>query len=106
MDITRYIKNEGEKPLDRVISDGGFCCVFRTLACVGDSLSSGELESLNEEGKKGYHDYFEYSWGQYIAREAGCKVYNFSRGGMTTMEYCESGCRRHTCYGGHQGRST
>lgn len=91
MDITRYIKNEGEKPLDRVISDGGFCCVFRTLACVGDSLSSGELESLDEEGKKGYHDYFEYSWLQFLARSAGIgKAYNFTRGGMTAKEYVET----------------
>lgn len=91
MDITRYIKNEGEKPLDRVISDGGFCCVFRTLACVGDSLSSGELESLNEEGKRGYHDYFEYSWLQFLARSAGIgKAYNFTRGGMTAKEYVET----------------
>src|SRR5699024_2230587 len=39
---------------------------------------------------KGYHDYFEYSWGQYIARAAGIKVYNFSRGGMTAQEYWDS----------------
>ena len=88
MDLTRYIKNEGEKPLDRIISDGGYCCVFRTLACVGDSLASGELESLDAEGKKGYHDYFEYSWLQFIARSAGIpKAYNFTRGGMTAKEY-------------------
>ena len=39
------------------------------------------------DGGKGYHDLFEYSWGQYIARAAGTKVYNFSRGGMTAKEY-------------------
>lgn len=91
MDITAYIKNEGEKPLDRVIRDGGYCCVFRTLACVGDSLASGELESLDAEGKKGYHDYFEYSWIQFLARSAGIgKAYNFTRGGMTAKTYLES----------------
>ena len=87
MDMTRYVKNEGEKPLDRIITDGGYCCVFRTLACVGDSLASGELESLDEKGNKGYHDYFEYSWIQFIARSAGIKAYNFTRGGMTAKEY-------------------
>lgn len=91
MDITGYIKNEGEKPLDRVIRDGGYCCVFRTLACVGDSLASGELESLDENGKKGYHDYYEYSWIQFLARSAGIgKAYNFTRGGMTAKEYVTS----------------
>ena len=40
--------------------------------------------------KQGYHDYFEYSWGQYIARAAGVEVLNFSRGGMTASEYWNS----------------
>ena len=90
MDLSRFLINEGEKPLDNIVSDGGYCSIFRTIACVGDSMSSGEFESLNEKGEKGYHDYFEYSWGQYLAREAGCKVLNFSRGGMTAIEYCQS----------------
>ena len=79
-----------EKPLDNLVSDGGFCGIMRTIACVGDSLSSGEFESFDENGVKHYHDFFDYSWGQYIARMAGCKVYNFSRGGMTAKEYMES----------------
>lgn len=89
MDI-KSLFDENEKPLDRLdVQDGGFTAIFRTIACVGDSLSSGEFESLDENGKKGYHDMFEYSWGQYIARAAGCKVYNFSRGGMTAQEYID-----------------
>lgn len=81
-----------EKPLDRLVEDGGYTGIFRTIACIGDSLSSGEFESTapDDPTKKGYHDYYEYSWGQYIARTAGCKVYNFSRGGMTAKEYCDS----------------
>lgn len=81
---------EGEKPLDRIVTDGGFCAVFRTIAVIGDSLSSGEFESKNVHGEKGYHDYFDYSWGQFIGRSCGSKVYNFSRGGMTAKEYTES----------------
>ena len=48
MNIGKYIKNHDEKPLDNIVSDGGFCSIFRTIGCVGDSLSSGEFESLNE----------------------------------------------------------
>ncbi len=77
-------------PLEEILPDGGYCGIFRTIGCIGDSLSSGEFESLDEAGNKGYHDYFDYSWGQYLARMAGCKVYNFSRGGMTAREYWES----------------
>ena len=90
MNINDLLKDENEKPLGSLKFDGGFCGIFRKIGCVGDSLSSGEMESLNEKNEKGYHDYFEYSWGQYIARNCGLTVYNFSRGGMTAEEYCES----------------
>ena len=90
MNIDEFLAKENEKPLDRIVSDGGFTSIFRTICCVGDSLSSGEFESLRADGTHGYHDMFEYSWGQYIARMCGSKAYNFSRGGMTAKEYCES----------------
>ena len=81
---------ESEKPLDNLPADGGYTGIFRKIVCVGDSLSSGEFEACDEQGNKTYHDMFEFSWGQYIARMCGSEVYNFSRGGMTAKEYCES----------------
>lgn len=91
MTIQEYISvGENEKPLDRIVTDGGFCGIFRKIACIGDSLSSGEFESIRADGTKRYHDFFEYSWGQYIARSTGSTVYNFSRGGMSAKEYVES----------------
>ncbi len=90
MDITKYYAKEGELPLDNILDDGGFTSIFRSIACIGDSLSSGELESTKEDGSSGYHDYYDISWGQYISRAAGVPVLNFSRGGMTAKEYIES----------------
>ena len=90
MNIQEFIANENEKPLDRIVSDGGFTSIFRTIACIGDSLASGEFESIKADGSHGWHDMYEYSWGQYIGRMCGSKVYNLSRGGMTAKEYCES----------------
>ena len=92
MDFNHYFRfnDPAEKPLETVVPDGGYCAILRTLGCVGDSLASGEFESLDAEGNRGYHDMFEYSWGQFIARDCGSKVYNFSRGGMTAKEYMES----------------
>ncbi len=90
MDMTRYYKIKGEQPLDTMPADGGFAGIFRTVGCIGDSLSSGEFESQDEAGNRGYHDMYEYSWGQYFARLVGCTALNFSRGGMTAKEYCES----------------
>ena len=89
MDLSAYMTYPGERPLDRTVSNGGLFRIFRTFACVGDSLSSGEFESRDAEGHPGYHDMFEYSWGQFMARAAGSKCYNFSCGGMTAKAYCE-----------------
>ena len=90
MDINNFYGNPDEKPLDNLVADGGFCGIFRTIGCIGDSLSSGEFETKDEDGIVGYHDFYEYSWGQYMARTLGNKVYNFSRGGMKAKEFCDS----------------
>lgn len=79
-----------ERPLDNMVTNGGFMRIFKSITCVGDSLSSGEFESLKEDGTKGYYDMFEYSWGQIIGRTIGASVNSFSRGGMTAKEYVES----------------
>ena len=76
-----------QNPLDNKTTNGGYVRIFRKIACIGDSLSSGEFEGTNDEGGKTYHDMFEYSWGQVIARAAGTTVYNFSRGGMSAGVY-------------------
>lgn len=71
------------------MTNGGFCGIFRTVACIGDSLSSGEFEGFIN-GHPAWYDCYEYSWGQYMARDTGTKVYNFSKGVMTAREYCET----------------
>ena len=71
MDWDKELYHEGEKPLERLVEGYSNTSVFRTIAFVGDSLSSGEFEIRNEEGKPKYYDMFEYSWGQYIARKNG-----------------------------------
>ena len=85
-----YLAGKDEKPLDRIAADGGFCSIFRTMAVIGDSLSSGEFETKLPDGKTSYNDIFDYSWGQYIARMCGSRVYNFSKGGMTAAQYMQS----------------
>jgi lysophospholipase L1-like esterase len=73
-------------PLRNLLDDGGALSIFRNVGFIGDSLSSGEFESLTN-GVKGYHDYYEYSWGQFIARKCGLKAYNFSKGGMKAKDF-------------------
>ena len=95
MDFENYYPQKNEKPLDRILPDGGFCSIFRTIGCVGDSLSSGEFDSVQADGTVLGRDLYEHSWGQYLARMCGSKVYNFSSGGMTAKEYCESFAEKH-----------
>ena len=91
MNINDFVAlNENEKPLENIVDDGGYTSIFRTIACIGDSLSSGEFETIKEDGSHGYHDLYEYSWGQYIARTCGSKVYNLSRGGMTAKWFLDA----------------
>ena len=90
MNWNNELFNENEKPLDKLVDGYSHTSVFRTMAFIGDSLSSGEFETRDENNKPGYHDLYEYSWGQYIARKNGLKAHNFSRGGMTAKEYMES----------------
>ena len=79
-----------EQPLDRLVEGYSNTAIFRKIAFVGDSMSSGEFETRDKDGNPGYHDLYDYSWGQYIARKNGLTAYNFSRGGMTAKEYVES----------------
>ena len=91
MDMSAYISDPNEKPLDRIVDDGGFTSIFRTIGCIGDSLSSGEFESTDPEGKtKGYHDYFEYSWGTVYSARRRSQGLQFLARRMTAQEYWDS----------------
>lgn len=79
-----------EKPLESFVGSYSNTSIFRKIAFIGDSLSSGEFETVDDNGNREYHDLYEYSWGQYIARKNGLVAYNFSRGGMTAKWYLES----------------
>ena len=90
MDWNKKLYISDEKPLDKLLSGYSFTSIFRKIAFVGDSMSSGEFEQCDKNGNKYYFDMFEYSWGQHIARRNGLTAYNFSRGGMTAKEYIDS----------------
>lgn len=87
MDYNKMLYDKAEKPLDRIVEGYSHTSIFRTMGFIGDSLSSGEFETRDAEGTRGYHDMYEYSWGQFIARKNGIKAYNFSMGGMSAERY-------------------
>lgn len=91
MKLNDWIRQPAENETElQLLPGGGMTSILRTLGCVGDSLSSGELESQNDKGEKEYHDFYDYSWGQFLARDAGITVRNFSRGGMTAKQFLDS----------------
>ena len=49
--MTLPVFDPNEKPLDTLLTDGGNVGIFRTHACIGDSLSSGEFEGTGSEGQ-------------------------------------------------------
>ena len=78
-----------ENPIATVSQLPGYCTIFHQWGFIGDSLCSGEHESLDEQGHKGYHDYYDYSWGQRICRACGTEGQNFSQGGETAKGWIQ-----------------
>lgn len=86
-----------DRPFEQKPYGGGSCAIFRKIACVGDSLASGELEIVRGEERR-YLDLYDYSWGQFLGRMTGAKVYNFSRGGMSASEYTGGWAEENGCF--------
>ena len=74
-----------------------FTSIFRFMAVIGDSLSSGEFEipNPNDSSSMSYIDKIPYSWAQFLARKNDLTMYNFTRGGMTAKEYINSFAQDH-----------
>lgn len=83
-----YSCDNNERPLDNIVTDGGYCSIFNSITFVGDSLLSGEFDFTRDDGERGLCDIASYSWGKILAKMAGIeKVYVYSQGGMTTGGY-------------------
>ena len=78
-----------ETPLEYLHDDPGMLDIFLHVGCIGDSLASGE-SYWNDGGEVHGNDFYQYSWGQYLARKTGNTYYNWSRGGMTTKTWLQS----------------
>ena len=76
-------------PLGHISDDPGMLGIFLNVGCIGDSLASGEAY-WNEGGITQGADFYEYSWGQFLARQTGNTYYNWSRGGLTSKTWNSS----------------
>jgi len=80
-----YKLDKNEKIFERTVESGGLTSILMNVCAIGDSLSSGETELLHKDGNRSYYDKYEYSWGQFMARDSGIKVTNLSHGGQTAI---------------------
>ena len=64
-----------ERPLDRLVEGYSRTSVFRRVAFIGDSLSSGEFETVDQDGVHGYHDLYEYAEAKKEKRRHGNKFF-------------------------------
>lgn len=80
---------QAENPLKTLSPDGGMTAIFPKLGIVGDSMASGEIEIVdpNDPNRRIYLDYYEYAWGQFIARKCGITARIFARGGLTAKTF-------------------
>ncbi len=79
-------RKQNDFPLENIIRDGGMMNIFRSIGCIGDSLTSGEFECIGPDGEKVWWDCYEYSWGKQMERITGIQMTNFSRGGLTAYQ--------------------
>jgi len=82
-----YFNFDKVKPFENIPVSGGMTSILQKVVVVGDSLSSGETELLHENNQRSYHDKYESSWPQFIARDAGIKVTNYTHGGETAKNF-------------------
>ena len=78
-----------DNPLANVSPSPGYCSIFHSWGFIGDSLASGEAEYIKPDGKKGYRDIYEYSWGQRMCALMGVSGTNYTRGGETSKGWIE-----------------
>lgn len=79
-----------DEPLAQITQLPGFSGIIHKWGFIGDSLSSGEFESHKPDGKKGYNDMYEYSWGQRMCRLNGTTGDNYSQGGETARGWIKN----------------
>ena len=54
MNWNKLLYNPHEQPLERIVDGYSHTSIFRSIAFVGDSMSSGEFETRDAEGRPGY----------------------------------------------------
>lgn len=73
-------------PLNVLRPDGGFCNIFKSITCIGDSLTKGVMEYTVDDVTT-YPGYDDYSYPTFMRRALGCTVNNLSFGGATAIRW-------------------
>ncbi|KAB8294601.1 SGNH/GDSL hydrolase family protein [Bifidobacterium avesanii] len=71
------------------IARAGLIRMFNSLGVIGDSLSSGEIETANADGTMAYIDRPRFSWLAHLSRKYGIDYRCFSSGGLTCADWLD-----------------
>lgn len=81
---------EVKKDIDPIVNprfDGGYANILNTINFCGDSLTKGQQEAIDSEGKISYIDMQDYSFGTRVGKILGNDVKIFAKGGLTAKAF-------------------
>lgn len=78
-----------EYPLERLIRDGGMARCFKSIMCIGDSLTEGVFD-YDDNGNTNWTVISEYSYPSQMKRLLGNEVINAGVGGTTSKTWYNS----------------
>lgn len=84
-----------DNPLNVIKETAGYTRMFKTIGCIGDSVTKGYVTSSS-----GGVDLVDYSYPTYLERICGNKVYNWGVSGATSKSWLES-TEASDCYSGN-----
>lgn len=102
LNIVAYFDNKGSSfkqqvnhldfykyPLEKIIKDGGLCKTFKSIMCIGDSLTEGVFD-YNDGGLTNWAVISEYSYPTQLGRILGNNIVNAGNGGTTCKTWYNS----------------
>ena len=87
--------NDDCNPLLHLINDGGFAGLFKTIGCIGDSLTQGVFDRSNDTELDWEGTSF-CSYPSILQRKTGAKVFNLGYKGTTACDSMQARHDRHS----------
>lgn len=83
--ISNIVSLDDTNPLGKIIENGGLCGIFKSIACVGDSLTQGVFDRTNDTSLD-FEATNYYAYPSVLGRLTGSKIYNLGNAGATASD--------------------